>query len=404
VLTVDGENGTQSELYNPATANWSHAGSTGNPLFNSSCGGGFEMGPAVLRPGGTVFAIGGLSYTSIYNSGTASWSDGPQLPSGLGVDDGPAAILPDGNVLLMAAPYSPCYSAGSKFFEFNGTALTQVPAPPNAPSDATYVARMLVLPTGQVLLTDGTSNVQVYTPTGTYQSSWQPVISSVASTLTAGSTYTITGIQFNGLTQGAMYGDDAQMATNYPLVRITNTSSGHVFYARTHNHSTMAVATGSSTVSTQFDVPACIESGPSSLVVVANGIPSLAVSVTITGSICDTATITEGGGTSLFGTYAGYKTGGTLVFGSISPTKLADGKACTAWWVLGNMSTISISGFTADPGVGWLVSATAAGVTKQGASGATYSYSAGVSTWTWNASVPFGFTPVGTVPVLLVHH
>ena len=47
-----------------------------------------------------------------------------------------------------------------------------------------------------------------------------------------------------------------RFATNYPLVRITNNSTHHVFYARTHDHSTMGVATGSATVSTNFDVPA----------------------------------------------------------------------------------------------------------------------------------------------------
>ena len=43
--------------------------------------------------------------------------------------------------------------------------------------------------------------------------------------------------------------------TNYPLVRITNNNTGHVFYARTHDHSSMGVATGNMAVSTNFDVP-----------------------------------------------------------------------------------------------------------------------------------------------------
>jgi hypothetical protein len=86
--------------------------------------------------------------------------------------------------------------------------------------------------------------------------------------------YSISGTQFNGLTQGAAYGDDFQDATNYPLVRIVNNATGHVFYCRTHGHSTMGVATGNARVSTTFDVPAGIELGPSKLYVVANGIPS----------------------------------------------------------------------------------------------------------------------------------
>jgi len=89
-----------------------------------------------------------------------------------------------------------------------------------------------------------------------------------------GTTYSISGTQFNGLSQGATYGDDAQEATNYPLVRIKNHASGHVQYARTHDHSTMGVATGAAAVSTKFDAPSTLESGPADLVVVANGIPS----------------------------------------------------------------------------------------------------------------------------------
>ena len=64
-------------------------------------------------------------------------------------------------------------------------------------------------------------------------------------------------------------------------MRITNQASGHVFYARTHDHSSMGVATGSKTVSTTFDVPSNMETGASSLEVVANGIPSIPVSITV---------------------------------------------------------------------------------------------------------------------------
>jgi hypothetical protein len=88
-------------------------------------------------------------------------------------------------------------------------------------------------------------------------------------------------MQFNGLSQGAMYGDDAQMATNYPLIRIINNASHHIFYARTYDPSTMAVATGKSKVSTHFEAPTDMETGASKLVVVANGIASKPVTVTV---------------------------------------------------------------------------------------------------------------------------
>ena len=90
--------------------------------------------------------------------------------------------------------------------------------------------------------------------------------------------------------QANAYGDDYQDATNYPLVQIVNTGTGHVFYAKTHGHSTMGVATGSTIVSTNFDVPAGIETGASSLFVIANGIPSAAASVTV-GSLTGSFTL-----------------------------------------------------------------------------------------------------------------
>jgi len=137
----------------------------------------------------------------------------------------------------------------------------------------------MVLPTGETMVSDG--SVQLYTTTGTYQDSWRPTISNFPASVTRGSSYHISGTQFNGLSQAASFGDEYETSTNYPLVRITNKSSHHVFYARTHDHSSMGVATGTTPVSTNFDVPAAAETGASTLEVVANGIPSVAVNITV---------------------------------------------------------------------------------------------------------------------------
>jgi hypothetical protein len=91
----------------------------------------------------------------------------------------------------------------------------------------------------------------------------------------------VKGTQLNGLSQGSAYGDDVQAASNYPLVRITNNATGHVFYCFTDKPSSMGVATGSLIVTAHFEVPAGIETGASQLEVVANGIASNPVSVTI---------------------------------------------------------------------------------------------------------------------------
>lgn len=290
VLVIDSNppgNPTLSERYNPATGAWTSAGSTTVRLSDSE-----EMGPQVLRPDGSVIVFGALSsgvdHTAIYHSATGTWTAGPDLPTINGqtytMNDGPAALLPSGNVLFAASP-SPGHgqTMPAHFFEFDGTNIIQVADPPNAASLSNTNLQMLVLPTGQIFVTSCgfTGLPQIYTPSGSPNPAWAPTISSVPSTLASGATYSISGTQFNGLSQGAMYGDEAQQATNYPLVRITNLATKHVFYCRTHDHSTMGVATGATPVSTHFDIPLSLESGPSILEVVANGIPSSPKSVLV---------------------------------------------------------------------------------------------------------------------------
>ena len=287
--TAAGNSGSNSELYNPSTQTWSSAGSTIVQLWDSNCGSGggsYEVGPAVLRPDGTVYYTGASDcepgHTAIYNSTTGKWSAGPNFPNNDAANDAPASIETSGNVIVMASPYTGTFSAPSNFYEWNGTKLNAFPAPPNAVNDASFVGHLLVLPSGQIMFTDFTTEVEILTTAGTYKGSWQPNVHSSPKSVTPGVTgYTISGTQFNGLTQGAAYGDDFQDATNYPLVRIVNNATGHVFYCKTHNHSTMGVATGSATVSTLFDVPADIEVGASRIYVVANGIPSAAKNITV---------------------------------------------------------------------------------------------------------------------------
>ena len=79
---------------------------------------------------------------------------------------------------------------------------------------------------------------------------------------------------------GATYGDDVQDNTNFPLVRITNSATGVVTYARTSNWTSVSVAPGTKS-STKFTLPAGTPAGKSTLVVVANGIASPPVTVTI---------------------------------------------------------------------------------------------------------------------------
>jgi hypothetical protein len=300
VLTVDSRTVQRSEVYDPATNAWEAAVDTQVNLADVGAGtkNSSEVGPSVLRPDGTLIAFSGTNsgLNSVYDTNTGTWTAtgaSANFPvSGTGhfaAADGPASLLPNGHVLVMASPVTSTnvFQTPSHFYEFDGTNLTQVADTPNAASFISYQGRFLLLPTGEVLLTaynqcppcGGTpsvADVQLYTAGGSPQNAWRPIITASPANVTAGSTYSISGKQFNGFSEGAGYGDDAQMASNYPLVRITNHATGHVFYARTHDHSRMGVLpVGSNVVvTTQFDAPAGMESGASDLVVVTNGIPS----------------------------------------------------------------------------------------------------------------------------------
>src|SRR5664279_574085 len=171
------------------------------------------------------------------------------------------------------------------FFEMSivDNSITQVADKADALSGfGAWEENFLVLPNGQIMVftIDGPT-VQIYAPAGSPNPSWAPVITSVPSSLDPGQTFSLSGTQLNGLSEGAYYGDDTNASTNFPLVRITNNATSHVFYARTFNHSSRSIAPGAAS-STNFAVPATMESGASSLVVIANGIPSAAISVTIT--------------------------------------------------------------------------------------------------------------------------
>jgi uncharacterized repeat protein (TIGR01451 family) len=118
--------------------------------------------------------------------------------------------------------------------------------------------------------------LDLYTPSGSPQAAWKPTISIV---VPKGSNYTLTGTQLNGLSAGASYPDGAEMASNYPIIELSN-GAGKVYFARTFNWSSTGVATGNTPVSTDFSLPANMPYGTYSLTVVAEGIASAPVSFT----------------------------------------------------------------------------------------------------------------------------
>jgi hypothetical protein len=292
ILCAEVDNHPKAEKYRIKTNKWVTAGSVpaSADLVLNVPGVSIEIGPAILMPDDRVFCIGASGHTALYKVKTGAWSAGPNFPVDGGGNlmrafDAPACLLPSGHVLCMVGRV--ITSGGDagwaglpvSLFEFDGTVLHPVSGPLNAASTVTFNARFLLLPTGQVLYSNCTSDLEVYTPTGGPHHHWRPHISHVSKSLRRGHIYRLRGRQLNGLSQANGYGDDAQMATNYPLVRLKRVGSSKVFFCRTFDHSTMAVATGKKTHHTHFHVPHTIPVGRYELVVIANGIHSQHVKV-----------------------------------------------------------------------------------------------------------------------------
>jgi large repetitive protein len=296
-------------IYNPGTNSWSEYASTGVQLWDDGCGNSskasYELGPVMLLPSGTMFATGAseceAGKIATYNPTTNTWTSQGTFPGKSAANDAPGATEINGNAIVITSPYTNTFSTPLTTYEWNGSALSTIPSPSRASSDSSYVTHLLVLPNGQILFTDFSTTVQVLTSAGTYQSAWQPTITTAPTTLAPGTTYSISGTQFNGLSTGASYGDDFQDNTNYPLVRIVSNATGKVYYAKTHGHSTMGVATGSTLVSTNFDVPATMPTGGCELYVVANGIPSAAWACSVGSTQTSTTAVASSLNPSVYG-------------------------------------------------------------------------------------------------------
>jgi len=289
VLTAECSNHPQAEKFVPATNTWVSAGIVPGDLVQASS---IEIGPALALPDGRIFCVGATGATDIYTppsnpADPGTWATGPTFPSdGTGqpreAKDTPGVLLPNGRVLVAVGPGVDGFNLGATFYEYDplSNTPTQVATPANAGGNP-YNLRMLLVPTGQVLLSASSGDIEVYTPDGDPEEDWRPTIVSCPAVVRTKQTYQLTGLQLNGLSQACSYGDDATMATNYPIVRVRSAVDGKEYYGKTFDHSTMAIATGSNVVTTSFKLPFGVPSGPADLVVIANGISSEPVDITV---------------------------------------------------------------------------------------------------------------------------
>jgi hypothetical protein len=284
--------GTQSERYHPNINDWVNDAIVPVPLYETA---GAETGPGFMLNDGRAFFLGGNSNTAYYTpSGTSSngsWAAGPNIPNTLAAPDAAAAMMRNGKILCAFSPtlYTTCcdskgnnynvFPNGTSFWIFDpssGGSFAHIKAPDGSDSIMTipgYKTNMLCLPNGQILYgQQGSSQYYVYSM-GAQINSHRPVITGV--TQGPAGVFTLTGTEITGWSEGACYGDDWQMNTNYPIVKLTNGSN--VYYARTYNWNSTGVRQGSTTQTTNFVLPGGLPNANYQLVVIANGIESASV-------------------------------------------------------------------------------------------------------------------------------
>ena len=294
--------GQYAERYDPAANRWSSISPSDGTARGTipALGGpplGHEMGPAVRtrdRRGATeVLLLGANGHSALYDPRSNAWSAGPDVvgtldgkPALFGADDAAAAVLPNGHVLFAAdaAPtVGKLFSPPSALFDFDPETrtITTVPAIPLDPLLSrlpAYVTRMLVLPTGQVLIALAGRQLWIHTPDGTARAAARPRIRQAA--YQGLGAFVLRGSQLSGQSAGSAYGDDAESDENYPILRFTS-PAGEVYYARTSGWSSTGVGPNREE-SVDFTLHPQMPAGRYRMEVIAAGIASEAACLRIT--------------------------------------------------------------------------------------------------------------------------
>ncbi len=305
-------------IYNPTTNTWSAGpdimgtlSNAANPTGTLSPFGADDAPAAELPNGHVIFVadagvsqftssgnittgskvITGIPSTAILQVGWAVAGTGIPASSTIASVDSSSQVTINANATAtttgVSIKFGGTFSGPTQFFDFNPatnliSSLAVTPVGANLNPGA-YPKRFLTLPTGQVLFSDASSQAWIYTPDGSASPQYKPVLNSIV--YNGGGLFTLTGKQLNGQSAGAAYGDDDQMDTNYPIVRFVATDgSGHVFYAKTTNWSSVTVdggITAPQTVTVTLN-PAMTTPGNYAMIVGGAGIASLPTIVNIT--------------------------------------------------------------------------------------------------------------------------
>ncbi len=288
ILFVD-INSMHSERYIPSLNIWKRDADLPVALYDIY---GSETGAAFMLPNGKAFFIGSTSTTAYYtpsgDTSNGTWTAGPVIPDSLGAPDAAAAMMVDGKILCALSPtpvLDTVFASPTVYYEFDylTDSFTRVVQIPYIVGDSSinmpaYMTNMLCLPDGNVLYaSQGSDQYYIYTPAGAPLAAGKPTVNELIKLEC--DTFLVTGTLFNGISEGASYGDDWQMNSNYPIVRLTRNDS--VYYCATYNWTSTGLMRGSALDSTQLVIPSTVPGGTYALQLVANGNASDPVSINI---------------------------------------------------------------------------------------------------------------------------
>lgn len=286
-------NRSQAYTFDPDKNGWALAGYTPVRLVDcdvedEESGTSPEVGPNLLLPDGKVVLFGAAASadkgasTVVYDPSSGSFDRGPDIPrKKYMAGDAPAALLPNGDVLFAASPGF--YTRPAKFFIYHRRGRSEkdqiMEVWTDASSKANYYA-LMVLPTGQVLATNGTREIKLFSgATPADAPGWAPSITSTspAGALEREKEYALSGMRLNGVSEAGAYGDESPTSTNYPIIRLTEKFTKRVYYCRTTRVESRSIAPDAVTTA-HFLVPKGVPASGSTysyqLEVVANGVAS----------------------------------------------------------------------------------------------------------------------------------
>ena len=288
VLVVGGKSGATPlasvQLYDPASATWMVVASMNTARYEHT---------ATLLPNGKVLVAGGsanttnLSSAELYDPSTDTWTVTHSMAGARGSHT--ATLLPGGKVLISGGGNGNVPLASTELYDpasggwISGGTL----------GSARKFHTATVLTDGHVLISGGynstyLSSAELYNVGLKYQSAWQPQINTPASALMLGTSVSLTGSQFRGIS-GASSGTTQDSPGNLPIAQLYGVESGRMMFLTT---------TGWTDTSYNSAAVVGMPVGTAILTMTVNGIPASV----LTQVVKATATVTLG---DLVATYDG---------------------------------------------------------------------------------------------------